>query len=163
MVGAPAELTHLLSLTCTSEGNRMSDPLIRHLDHIAIVVADTEEALQFYHGTLGLPLVFSEVLPAEKVRLTHLDLGNLYLQLVEPLTDDHPLREHLASHGEGLHHLCFRTDDVEETLSALPERNLKARNMTPHSGPRGRQAGFIDPELTRGVIWEMTADRRANP
>ncbi|MGB7344611.1 MAG: VOC family protein [Pirellulaceae bacterium] len=136
----------------------MTKPLFRKLDHIAIVVRDTEEALKFYHGTLGLPLVLSEEIPTGNVRLTHLDMGNLHLQLVQPLTDDHPLQAHLEKHGEGLHHLCFETDKVSETLAALPDRGLKAKSDTPHDGPRGRKAGFIDAETTRGVIWEMTAD-----
>lgn len=133
-------------------------PLVRELDHIAIVVRDTEEALGFYRDTLGLPLVLSEEIASGGVRLTHLDMGNVQLQLVEPLTDDHPLQAHLAQHGEGLHHLCFKVDDVPQTLAALPDYGLAARSQTPHDGPRGRAAGFVDPATTRGVLWEMTAD-----
>jgi methylmalonyl-CoA/ethylmalonyl-CoA epimerase len=136
----------------------MSEPLFKKLDHIAIVVRDTEEALKFYQGTLGLPLILSEVIETGNVRLTHLDMGNLHLQLVEPLTEDHPLQAHLEKHGEGLHHLCFETDSVKETLASLPERGLEAKSPTPHDGPRGRKAGFIDADTTRGVIWEMTSD-----
>ena len=136
----------------------MSTPLFRKLDHIAIVVRDTEEALGFYRDVLGLPLILSEVIPSGNVRLTHLDMGNLQLQLVEPLTEDHPLREHLDKNGEGLHHLCFETADVEQELKSLPDRGLAALNVTPHDGPRNRRAGFIDPKTTRGIIWEMTSD-----
>ncbi len=136
----------------------MSEPLFKKLDHIAIVVRDTEDALKFYQGTLGLPLVLSEVIETGNVRLTHLDMGNLHLQLVEPLTDDHPLQTHLEKHGEGLHHLCFETDSVDQTLASLPNRGLKAKSDIPHDGPRGRKAGFIDADTTRGVIWEMTSD-----
>lgn len=137
----------------------MPEPLFRKLDHIAIVVKDTDEALKFYQGTLGLPLVLSEVIATGNVRLTHLDMGNLHLQLVEPLTENHPLQEHLARHGEGLHHLCFETDEVSKTLAALPERGLAAKSDVPHDGPRGRKAGFVDATTSRGVIWEMTADQ----
>jgi len=138
------------------------EPLFNRLDHIAIVVRDTDEALLFYRDTLGLPLILSEEIPSGGVRLTHLDMGNVQLQLVQPLTDDHPLRQHLEQNGEGLHHLCFETDDVAKTLDKLPERNLAARSPTPHDAPKGRKAGFIDPETTRGVLWEMTADPKPN-
>lgn len=137
----------------------MTAPLFNKLDHIAIVVKDTEKALEFYRDTLGLPLILSEEIPTGNVRLTHLDMGNLHLQLVEPLTEDHPLQDHLKQHGEGLHHLCFETDNVSKTLQALPERGLKAKSDTPHDGPRGRKAGFVDASTSRGVIWEMTADQ----
>lgn len=134
----------------------MPDPLFRKLDHIAIVVRDTDEALTFYRDTLGLPVVIDERIESGKVRLTHLDMGNLHLQLVQPLTDDHPLQAHLSQHGEGLHHLCFATDKVKQTLDALPDRGLAAKSEVPHDGPRGRKAGFIDATTSRGVIWEMT-------
>ncbi len=136
----------------------MTTPLFRKLDHIAIVVRDTDQALTFYRDTLGLPLVLSEEIPSGNVRLTHLDMGNLHLQLVQPLTDDHPLHDHLEKHGEGLHHLCFQTDKVTETLNGLADRGLKPKSHTPHDGPCGRKAGFIDAETTRGVIWEMTSE-----
>ncbi|WP_182870483.1 VOC family protein [Rhodopirellula sp. JC639] len=135
----------------------MSDtPLFNRLDHIAIVVRDTDEALAFYRDQLGLPVVLSEEIPSGNVRLTHLDMGNVHLQLVQPLTEDHPLHAHLAQHGEGLHHLCFQTNDVAESLAELPARGMRAKSETPHDAPRGRKAGFIDPETTRGVVWEMT-------
>lgn len=141
----------------------MPEPIARELDHIAIVVRDTDEALAFYRDTLGLPLVLSEEIPSGNVRLTHLDLGNVHLQLVEPLTDDHPLQSHLDEHGEGLHHLCLKVGDVRQTIGSLADgdlaaRGLRAKSEQPHDGPRGRQAGFVDPETTRGVVWEFTAD-----
>lgn len=133
-----------------------NEPICKRLDHIAIVVRDTDEALKFYRDVLGLRVVLSEVIATGKVRLTHLDLGNVHLQLAEPMVDDHPLQEYLNQYGEGLHHLCFETDDVGDSLEALPLRGISAKSMTPHDAPRGRKAGFIDPQTTRGVLWEMT-------
>lgn len=133
-----------------------NDPLFRRLDHIAIVVRSTEDALAFYRDTMGLPVLLSEEIETGKVRLTHLDMGNLHLQLVEPLTEDHPLINYLNENGEGLHHLCFETDNVQSTFEHLGNRGLKPKSEIPHDGPRGKKAGFIDPATARGVIWEMT-------
>lgn len=132
--------------------------MLRQLDHIAIVVRDTEDALKFYRDTLGLPVVLSEIMADSGVRLTHLDLGNIHLQLVQPLREGHPLLAHLEKHGEGLHHLCLRVESVPAAVAQLPQMGLKPRNPRLHSGPRGRQAAFIDPATTRGVLWEMTGD-----
>ena len=65
--------------------------MFKSLDHIAIVVHDTDAALGFYRDQLGLPVVVDEVIASGGVRLTHLDLGNIHLQLVQPTTADHPL------------------------------------------------------------------------
>jgi methylmalonyl-CoA/ethylmalonyl-CoA epimerase len=109
---------------------RFQDSLFCGIDHIAIVVADTEEALRFYRDALGLPLLFSEVLEEQEVRLTHLDLGNAALQLVQPLKPVHPLNEFLKLHGEGLHHLCF---NVESVPSAMGRCGSKACLRTTRS------------------------------
>ncbi len=133
--------------------------MINQLDHIAIAVKNTDEALMFYRDKLGLPVVLSEVMDDSKVRLTHLDLGNLHLQLVEPLTDEHPLQEFLETSGEGLHHLCFYTDDLDETVKEVSQKDLKLRKPEYHSAPLAKQAAFIDPATARGVIWEFTGPK----
>jgi methylmalonyl-CoA/ethylmalonyl-CoA epimerase len=129
-------------------------------DHVAIVVKNTEEALPFYRDKLGLKFLFSEVMADQNVRLTHLDLGGGHLQLVEPLTPEHPLSEHLRKHGEGLHHLCFKVKNVPEAIDAMPKLGLASRDAKPRSGPRGRQSAFLKPETTRGVVIEVTAPIR---
>jgi methylmalonyl-CoA/ethylmalonyl-CoA epimerase len=137
--------------------------MFKRLDHVAIVVRDTDEALGFYRDTLGLPLVLSEVIDDGGVRLTHLDLGNLHLQLVQPLREDHPMQQHLDQHGEGLHHLCLLVDDVPQAIDQLPRMGLAAKSRQPHRGPRGEKAAFIDPASTRGVVWELTAEADSGP
>jgi methylmalonyl-CoA/ethylmalonyl-CoA epimerase len=131
--------------------------MFERFDHVAIVVKNTDEALKFYRDTLGLPLLFSEVMADQKVRLTHLDLGGGHLQLVEPLAPEHPLSEHLRQHGEGLHHLCFRVKNVPEAIAAMPAQGLASRDPKPRSGPGGKQSAFLQPETTRGVLIEVTA------
>lgn len=132
--------------------------MFERFDHLAIVVKDTEEALTRYRDALGLKLLFSEVLEEQEVRLTHLDMGAGQLQLVQPLTESHPLREHLRKHGEGLHHLCFVVKSVPEAIAALPKYGMKSKDALPRRGPRGRQAAFLDPETTGGVLIEITSD-----
>ena len=122
------------------------------LDHLAIVVPDTEAALKVWRDTLGLPLLYSEVVNGGTVRLTHLDLGNTHLQLVEPLTPDHPLKAWLEKNGPGLHHFCLKVDDVSEAMSASPVPT----GPQPHQGTQGKRAVFLDKTMTQGVQVEFT-------
>ncbi|MGH2945549.1 MAG: VOC family protein, partial [Solirubrobacteraceae bacterium] len=93
--------------------------MLRRLDHVAVVVRCTERALEHFGARLGLPVVASEELRTPHVRLTYLSTGNAYLQLVEPLSRDGPIAEHLREHGEGLHHVCFGADDPVADAGAL--------------------------------------------
>ncbi|MGI9243455.1 MAG: VOC family protein [Verrucomicrobiales bacterium] len=133
--------------------------MFKEVDHIAIVVRDTQNALSFYRDQMGLPLLYSETLDEVGVRLTHLDMGNVRLQLVQPLNAEHPLTKHLEEHGEGFHHVCWKVDNVEEAMQELDRYKLGPKPNEPHPAPRGGSAAFIEPGQTRGVLWEMTASK----
>jgi|YNPMSStandDraft_1061717.scaffolds.fasta_scaffold03866_6 methylmalonyl-CoA/ethylmalonyl-CoA epimerase len=130
---------------------------LNRLDHIAILVADTDKALEIFHHKLGFPLVFSEILEDQGVRLTHLDMGCTQLQLVQPLRDDIPLARVLAEKGEGLHHLCFYVEDLAQSVSDLEKKGVNSRDPVPRSAPAGKKAVFLKPEETYGVLIELTS------
>src|SRR6516164_1245192 len=130
----------------------MEHPVFRSLDHVAIVVPDTEAALKVWRDRVGLAVLLSEVVNNGAVRLTHLDLGNTHLQLVEPLTADHPLRRWLAENGEGLHHFCLKVENVDDVSESTPE--LVA--ASPHEGIDGKRALFLDRRRTQDVLIEVT-------
>jgi methylmalonyl-CoA/ethylmalonyl-CoA epimerase len=122
------------------------------LDHLAIAVPRTEEALLLWRDRLGFPVVCSEVVNNGAVRLTHLDLGNTHLQLVEPLTPDHPLQDWLQKNGPGLHHFCLKVANIDEAMATSPVPTAPK----PHEGTQGKRAVFVEASATDGVILEYT-------
>lgn len=136
---------------------KMNHPTFRSLDHLAIVVDDTETALQTWRDTVGLEVLFSETVNNDTIRLTHLNLGNTHLQLVEPLTEDHPLQAWLAENGPGLHHFCLQVDNVQQAFDALPTQGLHVAKAI-HQGTRGQRALFLDRTATQGVQLEVTGE-----
>jgi methylmalonyl-CoA/ethylmalonyl-CoA epimerase len=130
--------------------------MFRGLDHLAIVVPDTEAALAVWRDRYGFPVLFSE--NNGNALLTHLDLGNTQLQLVEPIGEEHPLREWLQAHGPGLHHLCLSVDDAGKAMEQLPAHGLAAAQAEPHQGTLGRRALFVDPAGSGGIRVELTGE-----
>jgi methylmalonyl-CoA/ethylmalonyl-CoA epimerase len=128
---------------------------IRRLDHVAVLVRSTDDALRFYRDRLGLPVHSSEELDTPHVRLTYLDAGNAYLQLVEPLDPASPLGAWLDEHGEGLHHICFGVDDVPAAVAELSDPGSE---VVLGSG-RGRLSSFLTANRN-GVRIECTEFRR---
>ncbi len=122
------------------------------LDHLAIAVPDTEQALNLWRDTFGFPVLYSEDVNDGTVRLTHLDLGNAHLQLVQPLTPDHPLQAWLSQNGPGLHHFCLKVEDVADAMAKSPVPT--APKM--HQGTQGKRALFLDKTATQGVQVELT-------
>ncbi len=127
--------------------------MIRRLDHVAVAVRDTEAALAHFRDRLGLKVVAVDDPPEVPVRLTYLDLGNTWLQLVEPLTPDHPLAAWLEANGEGLHHICLGVDDVSAELERIGPEGVP---VPPLGSGRGRPAGFPAGSPAHGVRIECT-------
>lgn len=130
--------------------------MFKRVDHIAIVVEDTETALLLWRDTLGFPVLLSEQVHNQTVRLTHLDLGNVHLQLVQPLIDTHPLWQWLHTNGSGLHHICFAVDQIDRAHEDVSAIGLVDAQRSPHQGTQGQQALFLNPEATGGVQIELT-------
>ena len=126
------------------------------LDHLAVVVSDTEEALTIWRDRFGFPVLFSEAVNDGTILLTHLDLGNTHLQLVEPLVEDHPLNDWLKQNGAGLHHLCIKVDDVELASEDLRRTGVKPGEPQLHEGTQGQRALFLNPASSGGVQVEIT-------
>jgi len=126
--------------------------ILRRLDHVAVLVRSTDDALRFYRDHLGLVVHSSEEIPAPPVRLTYLDAGNAFVQLVEPLESDSDLARWLEAHGEGLHHICFGVDDVARAVSTLSEDGTPVMLGT----GRGRASGFVTTSGGNGVRIECT-------
>ncbi len=126
------------------------------LDHLAICVPSTEDALKLWRDQFGFPVVCSEVVNGGAVRLTHLNLGNTHLQLVEPLTPDHPLRAWLAQNGPGLHHFCFKVGDVSASHAELVAARFAPAMPLPHQGTQGKRALFLAKAATQNVQVEIT-------
>jgi methylmalonyl-CoA epimerase len=124
--------------------------VIRRLDHVAIAVLSTEDALAYFSDHLGLDVVTSEIIEELDVRLTYLSTGNAFIQLVESLSEATPVAEHLRQHGEGFHHICFGCDDPMAEANRLGEGVAKAGRGL------GRISAFIPGPIHHGARLECT-------
>ena len=132
----------------------MTTPL-RRFDHVGIAVHDTERALEYFVGRLGLTMIRTEEIPVPHVRLTYLDAGGgVAIQLVEPIDPESAVAAHLAEQGEGLHHIAFVVDDVPAAAAGLADPD--SPEVTVGSG-RGRPSAFVPGPVHHGVPVEVTA------
>ena len=130
--------------------------MFKGLEHVAVVVPDTQAALKIWRDKFGFPVLFSEAVNNGTVLLTHLDMGNTHLQLVQPLEDDHPLWDWLKTNGSGLHHLCLAVGDVGMACEEAPRTGLPLGEPRPHQGTQGKRAVFLDKGSTGAVQVELT-------
>ena len=128
--------------------------VLTRIHHVGIAVRDADQALGFYHGTLGLPITKDAIIPAQGIRAVLLRAGESELELVQPIRPDTGIARFVESHGEGLHHLCFATDDVQAELDHAKALGLPLIDQQPRPGLAGT-VFFLHPRATRGVLVEL--------
>src|SRR5207249_2512562 len=94
------------------------------LDHIGIAVKSIDAAKKIYED-LGLTIAHVESVETQKVRTAFLSVGDANLELLEPSSPDSTIAKYIEKRGEGIHHICFRVDDIEAHLAHLKERGYR--------------------------------------
>ncbi len=129
--------------------------MIRGLHHVALAVRDLGQAAHFYAETFGFgPPEKTEVIPEQGVRAGLINLGNAYLELLEPTREDSTVGRFLTRNGEGLHHICLETDDVDAELTRIAARGIDLVDSVGRQGIAG-MIGFLHPRSTGGVLIEL--------
>jgi methylmalonyl-CoA/ethylmalonyl-CoA epimerase len=126
------------------------------VDHIAIAVHNLEESLAFYRDQFGLDCIEIEVVEEQGVTVAKLDLGNVHIELLEPLKPDTPVGKFLHQRGPGLHHICVGVNSIKDELANLKNHGTKMIDQEPRIGASGAQIAFIHPKSTGGVLLELS-------
>ena len=130
-------------------------PVIKAINHVAVVVNDMEKSLSFWRDALGIPLHELRDVPAEKSQVAFLPLAGAEVELVMPTSDDSGIAKYLAKRGPGMHHLCLEVDDIEGMMAQLKAKNVRLINEGPRVAADGKRYAFIHPEATGGVLVEL--------
>jgi methylmalonyl-CoA/ethylmalonyl-CoA epimerase len=130
-------------------------PVIKAINHVAVVVDDMEKSLAFWRDALGITLHELRDVPAEKSQVAFLPLAGAEVELVMPTSDDSGIAKYLDKRGPGMHHLCLEIDDIEGMMSVLREKNIRLINEQPRIAADGKKYAFIHPESTGGVLVEL--------
>ena len=128
--------------------------MIRRLDHVAIAVQKIQDRLAFYTGVLGLHLSGIEEVADEKVRVAILGKGEGRIELLEALGPDSPVARFIEKRGEGIHHLCFLVDSLEETCRRLQGSGLRPAGGI-RDGSENSRIAFLHPRDTGGILIEL--------
>lgn len=129
--------------------------MIVGLDHIAIAVPDLEKSVKRFMEDFGLTLEGQEDLPSAKTSTAFFPLSETSIELVHPLKGEGPIQGYLDKKGGGLHHLCFRSDDIEADVALLTKKGYQFLSEAPTIGAHNCKVIFIHPRSCDGVLIEL--------
>jgi methylmalonyl-CoA epimerase len=127
----------------------------RAIDHIGIAVRSIAAALPFYETVLGIACTGIEEISSQKVRVAFLPLEGAAIELLEPTSPESPIAKFLESRGEGIHHIAYVSESIEDDLAAARTAGLKLIHEVPFEGGHGKRVAFLHPKSTQGVLTEF--------
>lgn len=123
----------------------------RELDHVAIAVASLDEAVRLFQFVSGHPGSPPETLESQGVRVAFCG----QVELLEPLGPETTVGRFLAKRGPGLHHVAYRSPDLQADLDRLAAQGIDLIDAHPRPGARGHQVAFLHPRSTGGILVEL--------
>jgi methylmalonyl-CoA/ethylmalonyl-CoA epimerase len=128
---------------------------ILKIDHLGIAVNSIEDGRQFWTEVLGLPFHGSETVEAQKVTTAFFPVGESEVELLESTSADGPVAKYIEKRGQGIQHVAFRVDNIEEALAELKTKGIQLIDQTPRVGAGGAKIAFLHPKATNGVLVEL--------
>ena len=128
--------------------------MLKKINHIGIAVKSIESGLAPYRA-LGLEPEGEEVVEEQKVKVVFLTVGESRIELLEPTSPDSPVAKFIEKKGEGIHHIAFQVENIEEALAQAEAQGLKLIDKKPRSGAHGTRIAFLHPKSTGGVLMEL--------
>ncbi|WP_422485667.1 methylmalonyl-CoA epimerase [Gudongella sp. DL1XJH-153] len=130
--------------------------MVTKIDHIGIAVKNLDETLKFYEDVMGIKCTSKEEVEEQKVRVAFLPVGDSEVELLESTTEDGPVAKFIEKRGEGVQHIAFKVDNIEEAIKDLQEKGVRLIDEKPRYGAGGARIAFLHPKSTSGVLIEIS-------
>ena len=132
-----------------------------HIEHIGIAVNSIAEALPFYEKVLGLKCYNIEEVADQKVKTAFFMIGQTKIELLESTDPEGPVGKFIEKRGEGIHHIAFAVDRIEERLREAEASGIRLIDSAPRNGAEGLSIAFLHPKSTFGVLTELCEDKNS--
>ncbi|HET7271668.1 MAG TPA: methylmalonyl-CoA epimerase [Rubrobacter sp.] len=129
--------------------------MLNRIYHLGYAVQDIEAASRFYAENFGAVPGEPEVVEDQGIVATMFMVGESTIELVQPTRPDSPVGRFLARRGEGVHHVAFEVEDLQEALAELRRNGVELIDEEPRRGAGGTRIAFIHPKGAFGVLTEL--------
>jgi methylmalonyl-CoA epimerase len=129
--------------------------MIEKIDHIGIAVKSIKETSELLSNILRLKVAGEEIVEEQKVKVAFLPLGDSELELLESTSPESPIARFIEKKGEGIQHIAFRVNDIEEVLEKLKKEGVRLIDEEPRYGAGGAKIAFLHPKSTNGILVEL--------
>ncbi len=127
----------------------------QQIDHVGIAVTDLDSGIARYQELLGVSPSVRKRMEKDGIDAAILDLGSTHVELIAPTGPGSAISGFLEKHGEGMHHVAYRVDDIRAALAQLRGQGARLLDEEPRVGVMGHLVAFIHPQSAGGVLTEL--------
>jgi len=128
---------------------------ILKVEHIGVAVKNNDAAKKLFGDILGLHYTKSETVAEQKVNTTFFEVGDTHVELLEATSPDSAVAKYIEKKGEGIQHIAFSVENIEESLEELKAGGIQLIDEKPRRGAGGAKVAFLHPKSTFGVLIEL--------
>jgi len=129
--------------------------IYQQIDHVGIAVTDLDSGIARYQELLGVSPSVRKRMEKDGIDAAMLDLGSTHVELIAPTGPESAISRFLEKHGEGMHHVAYRVDDIRAALAQLRGQGARLLDEEPRVGVMGHLVAFIHPQSAGGVLTEL--------
>lgn len=126
-----------------------------HIEHLGIAVNSLDESIPFFENILGLTCYAVEEVAEQKVKTAFFMVGQTKIELLESTDPEGPIGKFLENKGQGIHHVAFAVEGLQEKLEMVAGKGIRLIDKTPRKGAEGMNIAFLHPKSTCGVLMEL--------
>ena len=129
--------------------------MLEKIDHIGIAVKDIQQAIRLYREVFGMEPSLVYESEYTKAKIAFFPLGEVKIELIQPTNPESVMEEFLKKQGEGIHHICFKVNDVDQSLCALEKKGIQLIDKKSRKVREKERVAFLDSKSTNGVLIEL--------
>lgn len=132
---------------------------MRKIEHLGIAVTNLEESIALYEKLLNTPCYKIEEVSSEFVKTAFFKIGESKIELVAATDPQSPIAKYIEKRGQGIHHVAFDVEDIEEEIERLEKEGFQLIQRTPKEGADNKIIAFLHPKSSGGMLVELCQER----
>lgn len=129
--------------------------MITQISHLGIAVKNLQTAKELYQKLFQTQPSEEEIVEEQKVRVVKFIVGNSTIELLEATSPESPIARFIEKRGEGIHHIAYESDNIEDELNRLKREGLDLIHKEPRIGADNMKIAFVNPKSVGGVLTEI--------
>ena len=132
---------------------------MKKIEHVGIAVKKLSASIPLFEKLLNTLCYKTEAVESEMVNTAFFKKGESKIELVEAYAPGSVISKFIEKKGEGLHHIAFEVENIEEEMKRLINEGFTLIYEKPKEGADNKMVCFLHPKDTSGVLIELVMEK----